>query len=442
MQKIQGPLHRRKQTNSTLEVDSGHAHHEASADVYLQRPQSPAHTHAGVDYQDADTSKERRRWFLQRCGRRYSSFLVRHGVLPTSLQRRRFLGRLVMVFSVLLLTFVGYYQKLLIPLSANRGFGGVRSIMLLLGGATGRNAKFTTGPTIVFSRRAVGGKKSLVPTVKAPPPIEPMQPDYDDLEMNILRRDGVAVDYIRIISPLDYQNLHHERRKYLEAIDDEEVTENYEHTEELSHPRECQRNNWGWTPKPACNNMHETSVNFDASSNMQQSYDLKYLSHGYYRDTWLADPHRRDMLDREFILKTLRLIEDHEFDYYNMRKVEQEAIIMERLTKSSIIVDIYGHCGTSIIAEAMPGEVTMSIVPGVDVDDYDRGHIQQSELDEMQETDVHPMNNLTIKEKVDLALLMAESLAELHNFKGGLIIHGDVHPDQWLKSTDGSIKLK
>lgn len=440
MQNVQSPRHRRKTIN-TLEVDCGHAH---EADVYLpQRSQSQT-----VD-RDVDTSKERRRWFLERWGRRYSSFLVRLGLLPTSLHRRRFLGRLV-VFLLFLIAFVGYYQQLLVLtlLSARGGFGGVRSILLIWSGASGGNANniaSITGPAIAFSRRAVGSKnqrrRPMVTPAKTPPLQEPMQPDYDDLEMTTLH-NGVAADYIRTISPNDYRNLHTERREFLEAIDDEEVTVDYEHAGELSYPRECQRNNWGWTPKPACNNMHETSVNFYASSVMQQSYDLKYLSHGYYRDTWLVEPHRRDLLDREFILKTLRLIEDHEFDYYNMRKVEKEAVVMERLTASKIIVDIYGHCGTSIIAEAMPGEVTMSIVPADDIDDYDRGHIKQEELDEMQEDDVHPMNNLTIKEKVDLALLMAESLAELHGFNGGMIIHGDLHPDQWLKTADGSIKLK
>jgi serine/threonine protein kinase len=64
--------------------------------------------------------------------------------------------------------------------------------------------------------------------------------------------------------------------------------------------------------------------------------------------------------------------------------------------------------------------------------------MHQTDLDKLQETDVHPMNSLTAKEKLDLALLMAESLAELH---GAGIVHGDVDPKQWLKAADGSIKL-
>jgi hypothetical protein len=281
---------------------------------------------------------------------------------------------------------------------------------------------------------------------KTQPLSEPMQPDYDNLEMTTLHSAAMADsdNYIRIISPNDYLDLDNERHDFLEAIDDDDLSEKYDHSEELTGQRDCVRNNWGWTPKPACNNIHETSVNFQASSTVQQSYDIKYLNHGYYRDTWLVEPHNSDLLGQQFISKTLRLIEDHDFDYYQMRKVGKEAIIMESLTHSNIIVDIYGHCGTSILAEAMPGEITLSIVPAVDndIDDYDRGHIKQSELDQLQQDDVHPMNNLTMQEKVDHALLMAESLAELHGFKGGLIIHGDVHPDQWLKAADGSIKLK
>jgi serine/threonine protein kinase len=153
----------------------------------------------------------------------------------------------------------------------------------------------------------------------------------------------------------------------------------------------------------------------------------------------LLDPRRPEMVDdREFVMKTLR---GHEFDILNMRKVEIDALVMERLSASKRIVDIYGHCGASIMAEAMPGEISATIVPAPengDIESYDLGHMHQTDLDALQETDVHPMNSLTVKEKLDLALIMAESLAELH---GAGIVHGDVDPKQWLKAADGSIKL-
>jgi hypothetical protein len=49
--------------------------------------------------------------------------------------------------------------------------------------------------------------------------------------------------------------------------------------------------------------------------------------------------------------------------------------------------------------------------------------MKQKDLDQLQKTDVHPMNNLTIDEKLDLAIVMAESIADIHGFEGGVIVH-------------------
>ena len=50
-------------------------------------------------------------------------------------------------------------------------------------------------------------------------------------------------------------------------------------------------------------------------------------------------------------------------------------------------------------------------------------------------------NNLTSTKKLDFAIFMAKSLADLHGFKGGPIIHADTHIEQWLIAPDGSTKL-
>lgn len=63
--------------------------------------------------------------------------------------------------------------------------------------------------------------------------------------------------------------------------------------------------------------------------------------------------------------------------------------------------------------------------------------MDQSQVDalEMKSKDVHPMNNLTNENKLDIAIAMAEGMANLHGFSKGVIVHDDVHPDQWLSST-------
>jgi hypothetical protein len=96
-----------------------------------------------------------------------------------------------------------------------------------------------------------------------------------------------------------------------------------------------------------------------------------------------------------------------------MRIVEKEALIMERRTESNLIVDIYGHCGTSITAEAMPGEVEPIIVPAPedgDFDSYDRGHLHQTDLDAKQHAS-HEQSDHHGKSP-EIAMLMAESMAE------------------------------
>jgi serine/threonine protein kinase len=118
----------------------------------------------------------------------------------------------------------------------------------------------------------------------------------------------------------------------------------------------------------------------------------------------------------------------------NLAKVHKESIILERLTSSPRILDIYSHCGLTVLVEAMASEITDQIVPP-------KGYMRQSKLDELQKHDVFPLNNFTVSEKLQIALEMAESLADIHGFEGGLIVHADVHLEQWLLAPGGNVKL-
>jgi serine/threonine protein kinase len=122
--------------------------------------------------------------------------------------------------------------------------------------------------------------------------------------------------------------------------------------------------------------------------------------------------------------------------------MHREAIIMESLTASPLIVDIFSHCGMTILAEHMLEEVEPEMIPhNIRGQSAKYGWVNQDYLDELQKEDVVPLNNLTNLEKIDMALVFAESLAEIHGFSGGVIMHGDGHPVQWLRAEDGSIKL-
>jgi hypothetical protein len=80
----------------------------------------------------------------------------------------------------------------------------------------------------------------------------------------------------------------------------------------------------------------------------------------------------------------------------------------------------------------MGSEVWKDIIPGT-------GRVTQEELDALD--NVYPRNNYTVEQKLDMSIEMAEALADMHGYEGGVALHGDTHPEQWLLSKDGRLIL-
>jgi hypothetical protein len=62
-------------------------------------------------------------------------------------------------------------------------------------------------------------------------------------------------------------------------------------------------------------------------------------------------------------------------------------------------------------------------------------------IEERNKDGVRPYNNLTATAKLQFALDMAESIADLHGFEEGVIVHDNVHMCQWLRTPSGHLKL-
>ena len=120
------------------------------------------------------------------------------------------------------------------------------------------------------------------------------------------------------------------------------------------------------------------------------------------------------------------------YDQADVHKINREAVIMERFTSSPRILNVYGYCGTSVLVESMDVDIHRNIVLG-------EGSISQKKLDEYK--DVMPLNNLTASEKLQISLSMAESLQDLHEFEGGVIVHSDIDNEQWLLGSEKTLKL-
>lgn len=82
-----------------------------------------------------------------------------------------------------------------------------------------------------------------------------------------------------------------------------------------------------------------------------------------------------------------------------------DAMMMQLLQSSHHAVEIYGHCSGTVITESAVEDLSDRIVP------YG-GYMPEEGL--YDEDDVNPLNNLTIAEKLDIALEMAECLGDMH----------------------------
>lgn len=235
-------------------------------------------------------------------------------------------------------------------------------------------------------------------------------------------------------------------------------------------PRACRRPEFETLYFPTCNSFHEIDLGrpYDDPEEMLKSRPenqlakTRYHSAGYYRDVWIVEDNpwiwpsqflkeresrpkdKLGVLDekgtadlvakayRTMVLKTLR--NKHKMDTESFEEIRLEAIIMERLTKSPRIMDLYGHCGFSVTAEVVPIEFEERVVFG-------EGYAEPKNVEERNKNGIRPYNNFTATEKLGIALEMAESIADLHGFKDGVIVHDDIQLCQWMTKNDGKLKL-
>lgn len=92
-----------------------------------------------------------------------------------------------------------------------------------------------------------------------------------------------------------------------------------------------------------------------------------------------------------------------------------DAVIMDELTSSNRIVSIYSHCSLSVHVELIQGQDIEKLLF------KDKDNVTHDEL-----------YDLTPSKKLQLALEMAEAIADLHGYKDGAIAHNDVQYGQFL----------
>jgi serine/threonine protein kinase len=150
------------------------------------------------------------------------------------------------------------------------------------------------------------------------------------------------------------------------------------------------------------------------------------------------------------VLKVMRTTHC-EFDRNTFESSRLEALILERLSSSPRIVDIHGACSTSVSVEFMPLEVEDNIIRGSGYSSAEEiakceakqgaseGQGQAGEDTTAKSCDEGSQFSAT--QKLEMALGMAEALADVHGYSGGVIVHDDIQPCQFLRNERGEMKL-
>lgn len=279
-----------------------------------------------------------------------------------------------------------------------------------------------------------------------PPPF--VVDDWEEDEIDEL--GGLAIESLafahhfeRRITPSDLYWFDEDRETALDAMDDWNIEsggklqETYEESS-VDGP-ECQPLPWHDTKYQVCNNLHEQSLDLsDPHQHHELQYDIKFLGQGFYRQGLLLEPVGVD--GPALVLKMLHLYRP--LNQRQLIKVNNEALLMERLTSSPTITNTYGHCGTSILVEEA-NELSGKMIRTME-DKTWRGFIGQDELEQLERENggVYQFNPLEPHEKLDIAIAMAESIALLHGFPDGIVAHDDIWVDQWMTATsDGRVML-
>jgi len=212
------------------------------------------------------------------------------------------------------------------------------------------------------------------------------------------------------------------------AFDDDEVRT----TGDEWYLKGCRRTAVQSQSNPTCNKMHEE----DLPSLVIKDWST-HLGRGAYRDAFFIPA--SFFLDKSgnvtgAVFKSMSLQnKDYDYDlrsYIEMSRID--ALVMDLLSASPRILNIYSYCGQGSITEFLPMDVEEVILKH----EYDDGKFLPGEEDEPT-----TRNNLTVVEKLQFALDFARPLAEMHGLKGGAFLHVDVKPDQYRRGHDGIVKL-
>ncbi|KAL3917376.1 MAG: hypothetical protein SGILL_004743 [Bacillariaceae sp.] len=194
---------------------------------------------------------------------------------------------------------------------------------------------------------------------------------------------------------------------YFAFDDDLNRNEFFKEDSNPSDTQKCRRISEHRVNFPNCNMFHEAP---------RLEYQAKYLNEGAYRQVMVLK-HSFAQHAENIILKDIQY--SHDFVIGDYEFTRMDAMVAERLTASPRIYDIYGFCGQGIISEFFShGDLESVTIP----DDFKPEKNGTLEF----------YNDFDLEQKLMISLQMAEAIADLHGYPGGVITHQDIQLSQFL----------
>ena len=208
-----------------------------------------------------------------------------------------------------------------------------------------------------------------------------------------------------------------------------------------NYPECIPMHNWQTQSFPTCNSIHEvdlteflgtvtrgTALNTDFYRH-DEGLKLEYkrlLTHGYFRDTFVIvdqesnnySPHVASLYPIAF--KTLRLRRRYDAWIYDRHRMD--ALVMERMTTSDNIMDIYGYCGATGLYEFGEKGDMVNV-------------LSMNKRKEKKE-----VNKMHFFRRLEYAVDVANAIADLHTIEGynngmySAVVHGKITRSKALVS--------
>jgi len=207
------------------------------------------------------------------------------------------------------------------------------------------------------------------------------------------------------------------------AFDDDEKRNPYSIYQEWEENKKFRRTTWHRRLPIACNSFHE--VDF---LEPVRNGELRFIDAGGYRQVYLFK-----LEQTSFILKTTFL--SAAYDFRDFEFMRMDAIVSDIFSANELVVDVFGFCALGMTSKAMLNGNLESIVLTRTTD------TDKPAAGSEKGVDADPHNTFSGLEKYSIVLQMAEALNQLHMYTGGVIVHDDVHPGQFLLKSNGRLKL-